>query len=190
MTTLSRLRVELSGGAVTGPGVATFYTDASAGLLQSSVKTFWNAVRSAMPNNLSILIPAAGEELNAETGAVVGAWSGGVAQNYSGSGGALYAQGVGARVVWNTAGSTGRRRVRGATYLVPLVNTMYSANGTIDDGIVITFQNAGSALVTDMGTSLIVWHRPTTTTSNDGVAHPVTSALAVDKVSWLKSRRT
>lgn len=190
MATLSRVRVELTGGAITGPGVATFYTDTDAGALQAALKTFWNAVRSAMPNNLSILIPAAGEQLDAEDGSVIGSWAAGPPQNYSGSGGTVYAQGVGARIRWETAGHTGRRRVRGSTYIVPLVGSMYSANGTIDDGIITTFQNAGNALLATMDGTMIVWHRPTTTTSNDGVAHPITSCVAVDKTSWLKTRRT
>jgi hypothetical protein len=179
----------LTGGAVTGAGVATFYTDTSGGALKSALDVFWNAVRSAMPNNLSIVVPDGGEELDSTDGSLVGTWTGGTTTTMAGSGGTTYAQGVGARVVWNTNGITRGRRVRGSTFLVPLATAMYANDGTIDNGIVTSFSNSAAALVTALGGGLVIWSRPSTGGS-DGVSHTVIGSSAPDRVSWLVSRRT
>lgn len=188
MATLSRCRVVLTGAAVTGGGLATFYVDSSGGALKSALDTFWNGLRSAMPNNLSIVVPDGGEELDSATGSLVGVWSAGTPTTMAGSGGTTYAQGVGARVVWNTNGITRGRRVKGATYLVPLATAMYGNDGTIDNGIITSFNNSCNTLVTALAGGLGIWTRPVG--GAGGVFHPVITGSAPDRVSWLRSRRT
>jgi hypothetical protein len=190
MPVLSRCRVSLSGPPVVGGGVATFYVlDGSAGTLKTALDTFWNAVRSGMPTGTAIVIPSSGEELDPATGTLVGAWTAGSTTTMAGSGGTTYASGVGCRVVWETAGITNGRRVRGSTYLVPLANGMYDTNGNIDNGIITSFQASSQALITALGGTMAIWHRPSTGGS-DGVAHEVIGRTVPDAISWLRSRRT
>jgi hypothetical protein len=170
--------------------VSTFYTEGDPLQLQLACKTFFaGTILSACPVGLTFVVPAVGETIESTTGALTGAWAAGTAQTSSATSTAGYAAGVGARVVWNTAGITRRRRVRGATYLVPLVVPMYDVDGTIVNSVRTNLEAAANAMIVAMGDDFCVWSRNTSGLS-DGAVWTITSTTVPDKVSWLRSRRT
>ena len=190
MATISRIRFAWTGSAVAGGGVSTFYSSNSdPSVLATAIRTFYVSSAGQFPATLEIACPSGGETIDEVSGAVNGAWSMTPGANVIGAGGTNYAAGVGMRCVFNTGAVVRRRRIRGSTYLVPLVSGAYDTSGTITNATLSPIVTALATMVAADGGSLRVYTRPQTTTSNDGAAHAVTSAVAVDKVSWLRSRR-
>lgn len=176
---------------MTGGGVSTFYTsnsDPSAFI--TALQFFYSSMSLRFPPSVTITAQPAGETIEVESGAINGAWAFTPPAAVNGTGSTSYAAGVGARVTWNTTAITRRRRVKGSTYLVPVVGTAYDTDGTLSSATVTAIQGAASTLIAADGGSMRVYTRPQTVESNDGAAHAVTSATAIDRVSWLRSRRT
>jgi hypothetical protein len=173
-----------------GPGVSTFYTSGDGATLLAALKTFFTAVQTTFPNGkVTWQFPSGGEIIDSATGELVGAWSGPAAVDITAaSSNATWAQGVGARITWNTAGFLRGRRVRGSTFFVPLNLSMFDSDGTIVGSILTQYATAAGALVTAVP-QITVWSRPTVA-GGDGGATPITSGTMADKVSWLRSRRT
>lgn len=189
MTDLFRLRVVWSGAAVTGGGVSTFYASGpSAAAFQAAVKSFFTTAVVNMPSSCSVTVPNTGEVINDATGGFVSTWTGGTVGNLIGTDPGVFAAGVGMRVVWNTSGTTGRRRVRGSTFLCPMGAGQYDSSGTINNSSRGTLEIAAQALVTALTPGLTIWTRAVG--GSGGKSSTVTSATIPDKVSWLVSRRT
>lgn len=188
MVDIARVRVAWSGSAIVGGGVSTFYSTGTGSVLADAVETFWDATKSYRPAGASCTIPAEGDVLNSSTGELVGGWSGGPGTSIAGTGAGEYAKGVGARVVWNTNGFTNGRRVRGSTYLVPLVASMFAIDGTINDAVRTNIIGFAEAFRTTMGGDFVIWTRPTA--EHIGGVNSTTSASCPDTPSWLRTRRT
>src|SRR4051812_13521118 len=104
MTTLKRMRVELTGSPVVGDSVMTFYAVAgTAAGWPAAVKTFLSTLVASVPSGLNFVVPTSGNELQAETGTLTGVWSATGGGTVTGTGGGSFVLGTGARVVWNTA---------------------------------------------------------------------------------------
>lgn len=186
MATISRVPVEWNG--LTGlPGVSVFYAGVSTNLDVSSLVTFFNAIRGLFPPGLSWTVPAAGDTLDSVTGGILGSWTatGAASVNANGTAGP-YAAGVGCRIFWNTTTVVGRRRLRGSTFMVPLLGSTYDSNGTINAGPLSTIQTAANALVAS-GVPWQVWHRPRNQAG--GVVDAFNGAIVPDRVATLRSRR-
>lgn len=188
MTDMHRVKVLLSGAAVTGPGVATFYTITDPAAFVNALQTLYNTLKNFMPLATHINVSNSGETIDSNTGAFVGVWSGGSTSGLDGTNAGNYAQGVGGRIVWNTDGITHNRHVRGSTFIVPMSALYYSSDGTLDDTGRGNMQTAVNTFHTATAAGHVIWTRKRETTS--GVEHSVTSATVSDKVTWLKSRRT
>lgn len=190
MTQLQRIRVAWQGSAIIGPGVTTFYADASVGNMNADgVKAFFDAIKSKFVGGVTWTIPNNGDIIDSATGQLSGVWAGGTGGTVSGSAGAAdYANGVGARIAWKTADVRNGRRVRGQTFLVPLIGAAFKSNGLIDPLTVTAFQSAADALISSQAGALAVWHRPKAGVA--GSAAKVTAATVTNQVSWLRSRRT
>jgi len=79
------------------------------------------------------------------------------------------------------------RRLKGWTFMCPIIVGGYEANGTLTAGTVSGALAAANTLVTN-GTT-IIWHRPDKGAAN-GSSAIVLSASVPDKVSSLRSRRS
>ena len=184
MATIQRIPV-LWQGLVGLPGESIFY-GVNAGTANADLKTFFTAIQSVFPAGLTWVIPGSGDTLDGVTGALVGSWSNaGGGGTVSASGAAAYAAGCGTWVVWQTGVVIGGRRLKGKTFLAPLMNSAYT-NGVIVAGNVTTMQTAANNLVTAAQT--IVWHRPK---AGAGGSTSNPSAAAVqNRVTSLKTRRS
>ena len=187
MALLNRMRCAWAGPGVIGPAVTTFYFDPSGTAVPAAVFTFWDAIKTRLPSAVTINIPNTGDQIEATDGELQGVWTQGTASAVSGLGAAQYLQGVGCRVVWNTAGFTNGRRVRGSTFLAPLDASMYSTLGTLSASRA-QIETAANALVTALTGDMMIWSKP----GPSGVGHvnSVLSAVVPDKISTLRSRRT
>lgn len=190
MADLFRCRVGWSGTGVVGPGVSTFYSTSGGPALNDAARAFFNTIKWAFPGTLVQWdFPGGGEIVDSFTGQATGAWSGGVTTPIiSTSSFQQHPAGVGCRVVWTTPGFSHGRRVRGSTYLVPLANTMFSGDGTLDDDS--RTQIATAAEVFRAASGLAIHTRPKHAGESTGGHASVTGVIVPDKVSWLKSRRT
>jgi hypothetical protein len=156
--------------------------------MTSDVEDFFDAIKDRLAGGTIVTVPSAGDVISDTDGSLQGVWGSGGGVAITGTGNTLYAAGVGARVQWRTAGVNNGRRVVGSTFIVPLDNNQYATDGTLATVCVGDLQAAGDALVTAQLSAFTIWSR-----SQDGGAganHEVTSCLAPDKVSWLRSRRT
>lgn len=186
MADIRRVNVAWTTG-IGGTGLSTFYTldpvDVTAEL-----GTFFNAIKAFFPTPVTWQIPNSGDMITDNTGILSGGWSGGTAATISASGGAgAYVAGTGAYVRWGTNTVVAGRRVKGRTFLVPMLTSQFDTFGTITDTSVATIQTAASAL--QGSGKLKVWHRPPEGTTLGFVAQ-VTSATVPDKVTSLRTRRT
>jgi len=203
MGTVSVVRVSWTGPAVVGGGVNTFYTVGDPVALATALGTLYGVIKNQTPAATFIRVESDGPTYDEADGTVTGAWSGGPTTIHSSSTAGVYAGGVGYRIEWSTAGVTGRRRVKGSTYIVPIVGIYYDSAGTLDDTMVGTMQTALNTFRAAAGAGAGVWSKPTPLRDPatgavippppwkySGIMHDWTGARVVDKVSWLRSRRT
>ena len=189
---IHRVRVPWTGSPVVGPAVSTFYLaqmSDTTGL--TAIKNFFTALTGRIASGVQWTVPSGGDIINESDGTLAGSWSfpggGGVV---SAVGGTIWAPGVGARVQWRTNGLHNERRVVGSTFLVPLDISEFEGAGALAAACVTALQNAATGLVTGCAGDLVIWSRPKDEATADGEVNAVTSAIAPDKVSWLRSRRT
>ena len=184
--TMGRIRVSWTGfpGA---PGVSTFYaTDPLSAV--GPLHTFYDAIKSLLPANVTIQVPGDGDEINDANGALVGTWTTTAPAAVVGGPGSDYAAPVGAVVNWLTNTVIGRRRVMARTFLVPCQSGVFDTDGTMVASFLTTLRTAATALSTSFGTAgFLAWHRPVNGTGGQGV--PLTAVRVPDKACVLRSRR-
>lgn len=191
MTAILRMRVAWGGAGVTGPGLSTFYFDQAGSGFPADVRAFFEAIKANIPSNVTITVPNDGDIIEDTTGALTGAWSepsgGGITTGtFSGD----YPQGVGTRVVWNTAGIYRGRRVKGSTFIVPIGGALFGTSGFLDPATQSIIQGAADTFVAS-GSQPLVWSRPSDVApATSGESNAVSSATVPAAVSWLRSRRT
>jgi len=164
--------------------VAEDPSDVSA--IAAAVAGFFGDLAALIPTNTTITYP--GEmTIHNDGGTLTGATSVNVVPAPTDcTGTAAYSAVSGARVTWETGSIVAGRRIRGRSFLVPLVVTQYSNDGTLTPFCVTSLQAAGTdmiAALTAAGCQLVVWSPTTSTISN------VTSCSIPDQATVLRSRR-
>ena len=186
MPTLFRVRCTWT-GLTSGAGVSTFYylTTLASGDI-TALKAFWTAAATCLPNSVTVRTPNTGDLLDAASGGLTGTWTTGSAGTATGSYSDRYAAGVGGGVNWLTGTVVGRRRLRGKTYIVPMLQNCYATDGTLDNTVLAGLASAAATLVS-ASPSLAVWHRPLHAAGGQAVA--VTASSVDDRVRTLRTRR-
>lgn len=181
------------------PGYTNFYTSISLASVAPFV-TFFDAIKALIPSPITITVPSSGDIVNEATGQILSVWTttGGGVVNCTGP--TVYSGPSGAVAEWSTSGIVAGRRVLGKTYLVPLANTVYDAQGNIATASLSVLQAAAGALQSALGNNLLVWSRPfepdpdrvppDTRPARAGTSWPVISARVPDLAAVMKSRRT
>jgi hypothetical protein len=98
----------------------------------------------------------------------------------------------GLKVALRTNTIANNRRVRGAIFVVPCAGDVFDASGAVSSTPRTGWVNAANTLKTALtaaGVDLIVWSRPTNTTSNDGGGSLVSGFDVPTKGAILRSRR-
>jgi len=172
------------------PGVSTFYAEQGADVstITDALRAFYLALITYVPTGLTIQVPSSGDIISDASGAITGAWSDGTPVTVvTATGAGTYAGNAGAVVHWLTSGVVNGRRVRGRTFIVPLVSSSYDANGSLSAATITALTNAATTLVAAIGTNMLVWHRPKTPAI--GSSFDVTSYRVPDLAVSLRSRR-
>lgn len=177
------------------PGVSQFYLDDTAGQTQvDAIRTFFNAMVALLPTGLTITVPNSGDTVDESTGKLTGTWSVPTAPvAVVGTGIGAYAGNAGAVVHWLTNSVTRNRRIRGRTFLVPLVGS-YDSAGSLATASQNGIATAATNLVTAAGGLIHVWVRPvyqkgTGSLIRGGMSGPITSSRVPDLAVSLRSRR-
>jgi len=172
------------------PGVSTFYAEAGADVstITDALRAFYQALVTFLPTGLTIQVPSSGDIISDVDGSITGAWSDGTpVALVTGTAAGVYAGNAGAVVHWLTGGVVNGRRVRGRTFLVPLIGSSFDANGSLSAATITAITNAASTLVAAIGTNMLVWHRPKTPAI--GSSFDVSAFRVPDLAISLRSRR-
>jgi hypothetical protein len=188
-------------GFIGSPGWSNFYfngpddsftTAADADIAADRVEAFFTAIKLKFPSGVSFAVQPDVEVVSESTGDLLNVHNAGArAPITSTATSAAYSGVSGACITWRTAGVRNGRRVRGRTFLVPLVNGIYQSDGTIDNTHVNDFvtQATTLALPGTSNLSMGVWARPTAPGASDGDWHAITSVTVPDMAAVLRSRR-
>lgn len=151
----------------------------------NEIHDFFADLANRIPDIASIVFP--GElTIHADDGTLTGALAIVAPADVNCTGLGSYAAPVGARVTWETGSIVGGRRIRGRTFLVPLVSSTFDTDGTLTSANRTLIQNAANGLTNGLagaGLSLAVWSPTTSTVS------PVVSGVVPDQATVLRSRR-
>lgn len=183
------------------PGTSTFAIRDTAGTgsptssqvtaCVGAIRTFFNAFAATIQNGVSISFDGNGTIVNEVDGELKGSVAYTVPTVVSCSGSGTVAAPAGASIRWNTAGIRNGRRVRGRTFIVPLVATSYESNGTLTSTFLTTATTAATGLISAATSSAswspCVWSRPVS--GAGGFAWPFVTSSVKDEVAVLASRR-
>lgn len=202
MATIGRIRVPWTGG-VGGNGLSTFYfNDAPAAL--PSLRTFFDSIKSSVAIGISWTFFGEGDTIESTTGQITGTWSTTGQAQVTSSGSGIYAAPVGGMINWLTGAVYFGHRIKGRTFIVPLVGSQQDAQGTLSGTCLTTLGNAAAALIAASPGNMLVWSRPTLATpawtdvrgvshpaktAHDGYAVSVVAHSVPDKSVVLRSRR-
>lgn len=197
MTLLARIRVSLTGSAVVGPSLMTFYQVGEPSGLPAAVKTFVTACADRMPTGISFDVPNSGDRIVAETGVLDSGWSGTGGGTVASGNTTGYALGAGGVLAWKTAAVSNGYHVQGRTFIVPLAHNCFDGGGRVDALTVQRLTDAGTALIAATSGGLCVWSRPMpqrpgkngTLPARAGVYSAITTARMLTTPSALRSRR-
>ena len=175
---------------IAGDGAAS---QAEADEIIAKMQTWATAIKSTLPNVVTLQVQNEVEHILSTTGDLIDIWTGAsqTAQTGTASATAGWAAAAGAVVSWSTAGVRNGRRVRGRTFLVPLSNEVWDTDGTLKSVPLGTINSAATALRT-VGTTvqLAVHTRPSAPGASDGDHFPVTGHRTPDMSAILRSRRS
>jgi hypothetical protein len=174
--------------------VANLTDTASLNAAGESLRVFFDAIKAMIPNGTSILVQPQVDGYDMATGELVSSSSMTTAPATvtSAQTAQPYASGSGMFVSWNTSVIFNGHRVKGRTFLVPIVGSYFENDGSPLGVAVSNVQTAGNALATG-NANFSVWSRlyskTPPITQIGGALAPVVSCTVKDVASGLRSRR-
>lgn len=178
-----------------GPGVTVLHgrpsdivsdQDAAEELAQRAELLF-TPLGPLLPVGVTISFPTTVDEYNTTTGVLEDTYV--VEQNgdVAGSGAGDWAAPVGGRIEWRTASIVAGRRLRGRSFIVPLVASAFDTAGSLDSNAIGVLQFAADAYLDGGGlpdqVDPCVWSR------THGVLADISNATVPDQATILRSRR-
>jgi len=190
-------------GTTGGPGLTQFAVQGAAGgdwnptgaqTAVNAVRAFWAALASNFPDEIRIQVNPVVDTYNAVNGELFSSHVAGTAPAVvAGTSTAGYAGGAGCKVTWNTSQIRNGRRIRGATFLVPMSAAVFTANGTVGGVAISTINTAASNMISALAagaTPMAVWSRPRIVPEpRDGFSTEVLTGSAGTKSAILRGRR-
>jgi hypothetical protein len=159
----------------------------------AAVRAFY-AAAAFLPTGVSAQVQAAVPFFDVGSALVQGSVSMTTVPNVvSGSLAGNYAAGMGARVNWKTATISGRRLIKGATFVIPMASAEYTSGGALSSTAQTALINAANAYIAAMntaGTTPVVWHRPPKGTTAGGLVGPINAVAVPSTPAGLRSRRS
>ena len=174
----------------TGTGGGTDGDAAQALAAATRVRTFFDAVKAFLPTSVRVSVSPEVDLLEDTTGELVNSFTIASPTAVQGTGTGGYAGPQGAVINWRTAGIRNGRRIRGRTFLVPCVSSIFGVDGQIVAGSRATLVTAAAALADNAGTpDLGVYARPSGPGATDGKWSVVTASTVPSLAAVLRSRR-
>ena len=121
---------------------------------------FWSTVKSLFPLPVKMNIEPTGDIIESTTGVITGTWVGLQTAQMSGEADGKYSAPSGAVVTWVTGTVLDGRKVRGRTFLVPILSTNFDTGGSLEAATIAQIGSAASGLVTAEAGNFVIWHRP------------------------------
>lgn len=194
MATLVRIQA-IWNGFQGAPGYTNWYgisdgdAAAAATALAARMRTFFDALKVYLPNGSDVKVQRVYQVINDVNGNITseGILAVDPAVVNSTAGSQAYAGPTGACINWETGTfNANGRRIRGRTYLVPLVGA-FEADGSLGTTPLGAITAAATNALGGTG-SLGVWSRPSPGGS-DGTFSIAISAVVKDKAAVMRSRR-
>lgn len=148
-------------------------------------RTFLNTIAAYIKTGWTLVCNGAGTTHQTDGTLITDVALSPVPAQIAGTNNGNYAGGVGARVTWETGAVLLGKRIRGATYLVPLTDSAHDTDGTIGATLLTPLRTAATAFATS-SPPLAVWSR------RPGPVYAVTTvtgATVKDKSAIMRSRR-
>ncbi len=196
------LRVKLRWAGFTGaPGYSIFHmkefdgADSQAQFAEQAtlrINTFADKLKGLIPNGASLQVQQDVEVIEDSTGELLNVVSTASkpAITSLATASMSFAGPVGAVITWRTGGVRNGRRIRGRTFLVPLVGAAFDAQGRIAANNLTQLQTAAATLVGSEGSpDLGVYARPSSSGASDGQWTVATGYSIPNFGAVLRSRR-
>lgn len=182
-------------GFTGAPGLSVFhfhdesnFASATPAAAAAAVRAFFQANVALLPGGVTISVENQVELINEGSGELEDIVGIATQTPTTGTATAGFSAPSGVVVHWLTNGVRNGRRVRGKTFLVPQVGSIYQADGTIANAFIGNYTTAAQALIDDPASAFVVYGRPTQG-GTDGQAFLVTGTRVPDMVAVLRSRR-
>lgn len=162
----------------------------------AALRTFTNAVQAYMLSTWTVAVQPVVQHHDIATGDLIGETTMSVLPATVTGGQTpttAYAGGSGAVINWVTGAFWQGRKVRGRTFLVPVM-ACYSNDGTVSTAFQNAVTAAGNALIADPTTSISVWAKKfddeTPPNQTSGALFSVSGCVVPDRAAQLRSRRS
>ena len=178
----------------TNPGVSVFHARIGGGNTAGGAsqdfadrtRTFFDAVKGFVAGAIVWDFPGEVLELDTASGDLEGVHEVTKPTNVTASGTGNWAAPAGARIEWRTTAIVSGRRLRGRTFLVPLVVSAYDAAGSLTTPAITALTAAANAY---KDANVFVRCNPCVYSRTHGIQADISSVLLPDEVSILRSRR-
>jgi hypothetical protein len=171
------------------PGYSVFHSSHTSSGVHDALVSLFTSFKNLIPASVKISFPGSGRVLDAVTGNQIDVWGGETTDVVQGSEGGKYSAPTGMAINWQTSTIHRNKIVRGRTFVVPMAGVLYDTDGSLAATYVTDFNASVAAFVSGLAGAFVVWSRPLTSSSADGLSCPVVSGRIPDKAAILTSRR-
>lgn len=157
------------------------------------VRTFFDAIKAQIPDEVQLEVSPEVDEFDVASGTLTGSQTAATAPTVVAcTGSAVYGAGTGFRVDWTTGKIVRGRRLRGRTFIVPAVSSVYDASGGMSTTVQTSVNTAAAALISGLQTDtnrLSIWARPNAEKGYAGALENVVSGSVANKSAVYRPRR-
>lgn len=163
---------------------------ASATAAAGRVRQFFDSIKAMLPASVDINVESEVDVLEDTTGELVNSLNVPTVAQVDGLSTGPYSAASGAVVNWRTGGIRNGRRIRGRSFIVPIVGSYFTTSGALAGSAAGDIQTAAAALANSTSSpDLMVYARPTSKGASDGTAAVVTGTNVPSFAAVLRSRR-
>jgi hypothetical protein len=199
MTTLMRTKI-VSSGYIGGPGVNVLHLSAgTAGVFNQTLvngmfqelRNLWDSTKSYWTDDASFLPDAEVQEIDVESGDIIGAWTqtGWTEPVVGTSAGSNVSRGNCLTIAFQTDVWEAGKRLRGRMFMGPLGTNTTGDDGQIFGVVVTNVADTFEAITSGLAARLAVYHRPLKGQSTGGYYGDVITVRCNSKPGNLRSRR-
>ena len=157
----------------------------------NGVRAFWDSLKAYIPAAYTLTVDPLVEEHESADGALSGTFTVATAPaDVVGTGATAWAAGVGFRITWDTGSVANGHRVKGRTFVIPVLTANYDVSGTIASATITAANTAAATLrstAAAASTPLVVYTKAGP--GGPGALTDVATGIVPDQVAVLRGRR-